>query len=129
MLGLGIALMAILGACSLVSNSAEWQGPVPIDPDLWEVEVDVCGPIEDVPLEWIEGRVINTTDENSPVYDLAFVITYEDGSTLEEPSNTIVEPAGPREAADFSFAIPSSDGKMITSCEVTVVDSVLNYRT
>ena len=118
-LPLGILLSACAGAI--------WRGPVPIDPERWDIEIDVCGEIEDVPLEWIEGRVINTTEETSPFYDIRYTLTYDDGSTLERLANEIVVPVASGGAAEFSFSIPSSDGKMITSCELIVTDAVENY--
>jgi len=100
---------------------------VPIDPELWDIEVDVCGEVEGFDIKWLEGRVINPTDELSPYYDVAYTVTYEDGTVAASDGNTIIDPIPPGGSGDFSVTLLEGAGRTVATCEVIVTDAVENY--
>ena len=122
---LAIAALAALVACG------GWPGPVPIDPSLWDIEIITCGVDPNENLEGMitaRGRVVNTGDERSPFYDLAYRVVYTDGHVEErESAGEIIEPMDPEEGDEFWFPLLESDGRTIESCEAWVVDAVENY--
>jgi len=114
-----------LSSCALFVEP--WPGPVPIDPELWEIEIDSCDHREGFDFALLEGQVINPTDETTPYYDIAYTVTYEDGHEVYVDGNTSIPPLEPGESGDFLAAILESEGRTIVSCEVIVTDSVSNY--
>ena len=121
------ALVATLALSGCAAFASQWPGPVPIDPELWEVEIDWCDHREGFEFAWLEGRVINPTDEPSPYYDVAYTVTYDDGHQVYVDGNTSIPPLEPGESGDFLAGILDSEGRTIASCEVIVTDSVSNY--
>jgi len=120
-----LALCLLLSACGLFAG--RWPGPVPIDPELWDIEIDVCGEVEGFDIKWVEGRIINTTGERSPFYDVAYTVTYSDGTTVSVDGNTSVAPIPAGESREFSVNLIESRGKDVVTCDVVVTDSVENY--
>lgn len=113
-----------LAGCS----DGDWPGPVPIDPESWEIEIDLCGHPDGIAIAFAEGRVINTTAERSPFYDIRYTVTYTDGTqVVGEQANEVVAPVDAGEASPFSFSLRESQGRTVSSCELIVTDAVSNY--
>ena len=116
------AVVLLLAGCG-----ERWQGPVPIDESLWDVELFGCDRVDTNTLLWATGTVTNTGDEESPSYQTASLATYTDGTSGQLNSGTLIPPLEPGQSYEFDFSLLGSADKEIATCEVWVVDAVNNY--
>lgn len=127
------AFAALIAMCALLmlagcSRGGDWPGPVPIDAAKWDIEIDTCGVRPGFDSGQLgEGRVVNTTNERSPFYDVRYTVVYTDGHVEEYQGSNIIEPLDPGEAGDFLFALVDAKGRTVESCDIIVTDAIENY--
>ena len=123
---LTLASSLLLAGCVFGST---WEGPVPIDPALWEIEVTLCGQEERFMSNVASGFVINVTDERSPVYDIGYRITFTDGHIEERVDNLIIPPIDPGEKGEFWFFLLGDEDfpRTVETCEFWVTDAIENH--